>query len=319
MICNKVVFHGRDWFEPEKPSPDFAKASSDRPCLPPSRFRFAPLPFGGIGRLERVPAPHGHFTTVASRTAGGFHIIKVYWGSSATVQPGQPKILEMSSLSLAQQMEMAGHMRMSPGMLLSGGSGGDYFYREGWTTGYWPDASDPGVVPSTASLAGRFTLNTNFAGNASLDVPSGVNFLPAIQLQSPDLGSVIDFSNPVDFKWKPVVGAVGQYATIFGMEGRNTLILWSSSEIYADELLADMGYSETADVQDAVEKKLFMPSWVGSMTAPAGIFQNAEFSVLNMSALGDGSQPAPFVQTQSTLTLMLGGKNGVRPDIGDNG
>ena len=239
--------------------------------------------------------------------------IKIYWGSSPTVQPGQPKTFNMATLTPSQQMEMASHMRMPT----PGGGGGSYFYKDGWTTAHWPTESDAGTIPDSASLAGTFTLNTSYAGNVSIDTAPGVDFLPAINITSPDLGSKIDFSGPIAFQWDPLPNAIGQFATIFGMEGKNTLILWSSSEVYVEQLMADMGYMQMSDVKSEVDGKVFMAGGATSMTVPAGIFQNADFSMMNMVAYGpgtakDGTQPTPRIQTKSTLMLMLGGKKGPR-------
>jgi hypothetical protein len=248
--------------------------------------------------------------------------IKIYWGSSPTVQPGQPKEFNLGTLTPEQQMAMGKSMQKGMSAMHMGKEQGNYFYKTGWTTGYWPGDSDTVAIPDGASLAGTFNLETNYTGNVSIDAPAGVDFLPGIEMTSPDLGQKIDFSGPINFQWNALPNAIGQFATIVGIQDKHTIIIWSSSEVYVDQLMADMGYMQMSEVKDSVSKKIFLPGDATSMTVPAGIFADADGSFMTMVAYGPGNakdtaQPIPRIQTKSTLMLLLGGKKGGPRPSGD--
>lgn len=232
--------------------------------------------------------------------------IKVYWGSSDNVQPGQPKIFTFSTLTTAQKMEMGKNMRaVNPNAM-----GGNYFYKDGWTTGYWPTQVQPGDISDSASMVGTFTLNTSYTGNVSIDDPSNVDFLAPIEMTSPDLSQKPNMANALPFQWNAIPNALGEFATMFGMEGKNTMILWSSSQVYMEQVMADMGYLQMSEVNDMVQKTVFMPGSTTSATVPAGIFQNCDFAMFNIVGYGPGTakdsvQPSPRIQTKTTLKIMF--------------
>jgi len=243
--------------------------------------------------------------------------VKIYWGSSDTVQAGQPKIFSSANMTPDQAQQMGSHMRaMSPmgGMGGGPGAGGSYFYKDGWSTAYWPNDQASVEIPDDASLPGTYALSTNYAGNVSIDAPSNVDFLAPIEITSPDLSAKPNLGGSLPFQWKPIPNALGQFATAFGMEkDTNTLILWSSSEVYADQIMSDNGFLQMSEVEDAVQKKIFMPGDATSMIIPAGIFKDADFAMMNMVGYGPGTakdnvQPVPRIQTKTSLMVMLGGK-----------
>src|SRR2546421_2749416 len=81
-----------------------------------------------------------------------------YWGSSATVKPGQPEIIEFNGLSPEQKALM----RASAAKMRRGNS---YFYKPDWTTGYWPTQAQPGLVEDDAALPGHYALSSNYTGS----------------------------------------------------------------------------------------------------------------------------------------------------------
>ncbi len=233
--------------------------------------------------------------------------IKIYWGSSPTVKEGQPKIVTWGGLTPDQKVAMKDRAREAQA------AAGSYFYKEGWTTGYWPTKSQPGQIAMDASLVGKYSLTTSYTGNVEIEAPNDVNFLDPIMMSSPNLDSKIDLKKAIEFKWPTIKNALGLNAGIMGMEGKNTLILWTSSEMFTEGLMGDMGFLQMAEVRDFVAKTMFMAGDRTNVTVPAGIFANADFAMMNMAGYGPGSalekaQPLPRIQTKTTLMLMLGGK-----------
>ena len=239
--------------------------------------------------------------------------IKFYWGFHDTVPADQPKVISLGSLTNEQKMEMASQMAKA-----TKNAGGNYYYKDNWTTGYWPTQSQPGEIPKDASLNGTFSLTTSYAGNVSIDAPDGVDFLAPIEMSSPDLSQKPSLSASLPFQWGAIPNAIGFYATAIGMEGKSTLIIWSSSEAFSEQLMADTGFLQMADVRSRVDARQFMPGAQTNVTIPAGIFQNAGFAMFSMVGYGPGASregvtPVPRIQTKTTLQIMLGGQKGSQP------
>ena len=234
--------------------------------------------------------------------------IKFYWGSFDTVPADQPKVISLGSLTNEQKMEMASQMKKANP---SGGS--NYYYKDNWTTGYWPTQAQPGEIPKDASLNGTFALTTSYAGNVSIDAPSEVDFLAPIEMTSPDLSQKPSLDASLPFQWSAIPNAIGLYASAIGMEGKNTLIIWSSSDVFSEQLMADTGFLQMADVRSRVDAHQFMPGGQTNVTIPAGIFKDASFAMFSMVGYGPGASrqgvtPVPRIQTKTTLQIMLGGK-----------
>ncbi len=240
--------------------------------------------------------------------------IKIYWGSSATVRPGQPKIITWDSMPVEEKEVAKRQARESSGQ-------SSYFYKPDWTTGYWPTKKQPGKIDAKASLNGKYSLETNYTGNVEIEAPEEVEFLDGFDLSSPDLSKSPDLTKPIDLTWKKIPNALGLSAQIIGMEGRDTLIIWSSSEVYDNALSADRGFMQMADVRALVEKTVFMKGDDTNATVPIGIFKDCDTVHLTMAGYGHGAalakaQPLPRIQTKSSLTCMLGGKK--MPSMGED-
>lgn len=287
-------------------SPSIAPANATASVAPPAGLKqgpkldlelYRPEAAGGTGKIQGFDpeADPEKFT------------IKIYWGSSETVKEGQPRIITWGGLTPEQKEAMNNRAREAQ----AGSS--SYYYKAGWTTGYWPTKSQPGQIDKAASLVGKYSLTTNYTGNVDIEAPSNVDFLAGIIMSSPNLDNKIDLKKSIQFKWSEIANALGLNATIMGMEGKNTLILWSSSEVFTEGLMGDMGFLQMAEVRDYVSKTIFMEGNRTNVNVPAGIFQNADFAMMNMAGYGPGAaldkaQPLPRIQTKTSLMIMLGGK-----------
>ncbi|MHB9132046.1 MAG: hypothetical protein ACYDBB_13310 [Armatimonadota bacterium] len=253
---------------------------------------------GGAGSPDSIP----NFT------------IKRYWGSSKTVKPGQPEVITWKSMTAEQKAIMREEAQKAQNT-------SSYYYKPNWTTGYWPTEKQPGTITKDAALPGKYALTTNYTGNVAIDVPATVQFLNPLEMSSPDLKKTIPFEAPIVFKWKPVPGILGYYAFITGMQGKNTLITWSSSEIKTDPGMA-WDYLQMAEVAAFVKSTAFMAPDRTEVIVPIGIFKDCDIVSFTMVGYGPGAaldeaQPLPRVQTKTTLTITLGGK--MMADMGGMG
>lgn len=244
--------------------------------------------------------------------------IKIYWGSSKTVREGQPKVIKFASLTPEQQARMkADAAKANPRS-----TGESYFYKAGWTTAYWPTKKQRGKIADDASLVGNYALTTSYTGNIAIDAPQEVNFLAPIDFTSPNIEEKLDFTKYLGFQWKKIDNALGLHARIMGMEGKNTLVIWYSSEVFSEGLAGfDYDFMQMADVKQKVKDKAFMPGDATAVDVPEGIFKDSDFVMMMMVGYGPGAalaegQPLPRIQTKTSLMAMLGGKK-MKMDMGD--
>lgn len=190
--------------------------------------------------------------------------------------------------------------------------GNSYFYKPNWTTGYWPTDKQPGMIDPEAALTGHYALTTNYTGNVEIDVPEKVNFLAPIEMSSPPLEEAAPLDKSIVFRWKAIPNALGYHASIMGMIGKKTLILWSSSEV-KPRMGVSYDYLQMAEVADFVQKQIFMAGDRVEVTVPTSIFEGCDTVFMQMIGWGPGTaldkgQPLPRVQAKTTLSIALGGK-----------
>ncbi len=233
--------------------------------------------------------------------------ILIYWGSSETVKEGQPKVIKWTGLTDEQKAAMREQANAAQNMQ-------SYFYKPNWTTGYWPTKRQPGRIAKDASLVGTYALTTNYTGNISLDAPKNVDFLAPIDLTSPKMDKEVPMVPAIPLQWNAIPNALGISAVAYGMQGKNTMILWSASEVYTEAMMsADWGFMQMADVRRLVVQTVMLKGDATKATIPAGIFKEADVAMLMMTGYGPGSalaegQPLPRIQTKTSLMAMLGGK-----------
>jgi hypothetical protein len=243
-------------------------------------------------------------------------IIKRYWGSSETVKPGQPEVVDFKGLTEDQKTAM----RQKSAVAQQGAS--SYFYKPDWTTGYWPTGKQPGTIQADAVLTGHYALTSSYSGNVAIDVPETVNFLDGIEITSPSLDQTVPLDKAMLFHWKAIPNALGLHAQITGIiQNPRTIIMWTSSEIKTDMGMS-MDYLQMSEVRDLVGKTVFMPGDKMEVAVPAGIFDGCDMVSMMMVGYGPGAalekgQPLPRVQSKTTLMVTLGGammkRGGGRP------
>ena len=232
--------------------------------------------------------------------------MKIYWGCSDTARPGQPKVIKWEGLPADQKELMkkqAQEMRERT----------SYFYKPDWTTGYWPTAKQPGKIAKDASLVGSYSLTTSYTGNVSIDAPSNVDFLAPFDLTSPDLKESPPLDKAIGLAWKQIPNALGLHISVFGMEGKNTIVMWSCSEVQTDSAMADWDYLQMAQVREFVKQGVMLKGDATSCSVPAGIFKDCSMAFLKMIGYGPGAaldkaQPLPRIQTKTVLTMPMGMK-----------
>jgi hypothetical protein len=236
--------------------------------------------------------------------------IKRYWGSSATVREGQPEVIQFNGLSDEQKAMMRSAQQRAQ-QQRGGGGVGDLYYKPDWTTAYWPGGRQQSDVPEDAALPGTYSLVSSYTGNIDLPVPDSVVLLAPIEMSNPDLSEKVNLDESIHFQWKAIPGVLGYHAQIFGMIGKNTIIMWDSSEIKEGREI-NWDYMQMSEVVDLVKSKAAMPSDAVDVTVPIAIFKGCDFVMFKMIGYGHGAalgagNPLPRLQTKTTLNIMLGG------------
>lgn len=230
--------------------------------------------------------------------------IEIYWGSSATVKPGQPKVIEvdLSTMTPEQRTEWREQMENAT-------SGG---YRADWTQAIWPRPQDqPNFAES--DLTGNFRLESTYGGGVDIDVPATVGYLDPIQFSSPKFSETIDLTKAVEFAWPAIANVLGYHGQITGFHG-TTFVIWHAGEAEPNFTEAvDFDFMQMADVRRLVAERLFMPGEADEVTVPEGIFAECDMVGMVMTGYGTGTarddtDPLPRVQTKTVFTGSLGGK-----------
>ena len=233
-----------------------------------------------------------------------------YWGCSATVRPGQPKVIKSGGISGAELSRLARAGEKA-------GAGAD---SDPWISAHWPNTlqQTPPTIQPGAALPGKYALHGNYVKAVNFEVPSNVNFLDPVTVTPGEQ----NLEKAVTFSWKPVPGAIGYIAMATGMRGKTTMIMWTSSET---ENGFDQGYAPTSEIKALVEKGIYLPASKTECIIPAGIFKGCQFVSLQVVAYGPSftqatTVPSVRVQTRSigTLTLGLGGGFGGNNDGDDD-
>lgn len=224
-----------------------------------------------------------------------------YWGCSATVKPGQPKVVKGSEISAAAR-ERAIEEAKKAGL-------------KGPETTYamWPNSKirNPAQlkIDPAATAPGKYELKTNYTSGVSFELPANISFLEAIEstVDGKDLG------RPVQLSWKPVPNALGYFAMAFGSKGQNKQVMWVSSE--ADGGF-DRAFATTGEIEALVKQGIYMPTTKTECTIPAGIFQGCQGVSVQIVAYGPSftqpdSRPAVKVVTESRSMHTLGGIPGL--------
>lgn len=153
-------------------------------------------------------------------------VVKRYWGSSQTVKHGQPEVIKWSTLTI----QMQGQIRSA---IVKAKQFGE-FAEPDTTRVYWPNKPDDYNIAKDASLVGDWKLDTNFTGTASLTAPADVTFLAPFEFSGTLKSGDVDLEKFLTINWKAIPGMLASEAGAMGMEGENSLILWSSLEKKTD-------------------------------------------------------------------------------------
>ena len=183
--------------------------------------------------------------------------ILFYWGCSATVRAGQPRIVDLSKLSSdsAAAFGNAFSGRFAPDRGAKVRAGYDVFPNERDQRGLARDASLVGAHQVTGdSVPESFRFNLGPAQD----------IMPAVELQSQ--GSLND---SVSLSWIPVTNAKAYFLHAMGAQG-DDMIFWSSSEL-PDSGFGLFDFLSNGTIEKWTTEKVLLGSNVTRCAVPKGI------------------------------------------------
>jgi len=87
------------------------------------------------------------------------------------------------------------------------------------TYGDWPNQEDAKAVPDSASLAGAHAIKGNYSPEIRFSLDR--EFLDRVALSA----------DGNRMRWNAVGRATGYFATLYGAQGQDEIVFWSSSEV----------------------------------------------------------------------------------------
>jgi hypothetical protein len=195
----------------------------------------------------------------------------LYWGCSATVRPGQPRILDMAT---------AGPMDFARFFV------GRYAPERGATSepgrAVWPNEKDRQRVPKDSSLRGDHAVTGE-------GVPPSLRFAIGEQqdfMERLNLAAAGDPKASIPASWNAVPTARAYFLSAVGGAG-DDLILWSSSEV-PEAGLGLMDYLSNTQIDQWIKDQVLLAASTQTCAIPAGIYGQSGGAMVLGIAYGNG-------------------------------
>jgi hypothetical protein len=194
----------------------------------------------------------------------------LYWGCSATVRPGQPRILDMATASPTDFAKFfVGRYAPERGATSQPGRA------------IWPNEKDKQRVPKDASLRGDHAVSgEGVPASLRFAIGEPQDFMERLQLTAPG-----DPKGAITASWNAVPTARGYFLSAMG-GANDDLILWSSSEL-PEAGLGLMDYLSNAQVDQWIREKVLLPATTQQCAIPAGIYGQAGGAMVRGIAYGN--------------------------------
>ncbi len=202
--------------------------------------------------------------------------ILFYWGCSAQVKAGQPRVLDTAKLS---QMDYSNFMQ--------GRSVRDRGARAEPGHAIWPNEQQNSKVDRNASLVGEHTVTGDgILANMRFTLGAGQDFMPAL-----DVSTTGKLSDPIRISWQsiPTARAYMHTAVSGGSDGKSgggtEMVIWSSSEP-PESGMGLMDYVSNSNVDKWLGERVLLPASATQCDIPAGIFEKGQAAMLRSIAYG---------------------------------
>jgi hypothetical protein len=218
------------------------------------------------------PRPEKEYEGTYERPKGR---LLFYWGCSATVRPGQPRIIDLGKLSAdsAQAFGSAFGGKYAPDRGAK--------VREGYDV--YPNERDQRSLPRGASLVGEHrVMGDSVPESFKFNLGPTHDVMPSIELQS--RGSL---KETVALSWAPVTNAKAYFLNAMGASG-DDMVFWSSSDL-PDTGMGLFDYLANATIDKWIKEKVLLASSVTQCDVPKGIYGGQEDGASSRGREGGGA------------------------------
>lgn len=198
--------------------------------------------------------------------------IYLYWGCSASVRPGQPRVLDVATA----KPEEFGKFFVSRRATQRGAHSAS-------GRPQWPNAVDARMVPSNASLVGEHQFSGQGVPEGfKFTIPAAQDLMPAIEL------SQADSDGATQLAWAALPTARAYFIAAMGSRqggGDAEMVFWTSSEL-PEVGMGLIDYQTNPAVDRWLKEKVLLEPQVTRCAVPKGIFGEEGGAMLRMIAYG---------------------------------
>ena len=163
---------------------------------------------------EHAPGPPAQYQQPKGR-------MLIFWGCGEHAPPGQPVIIDFAKLGPGQGGEqfsaLARGLAVTPMQPPSPTRNATY--------GEWPNQQTRTQVPQEGSLQGAHTIKGNYSPDINFNLSANQDFLPPVKMTTNEKNP----SGSATLAWRPVDGSQAYFATMFGAQDQNNIVMWTSS------------------------------------------------------------------------------------------
>jgi predicted Kef-type K+ transport protein len=171
----------------------------------------------------------------------------LYWGCSESVRPGQPKVLNLETATLAEFGKFMESRRATQrGTHAAAGRP------------IWPSKTDKRALPAGASLVGQHSFTGQGVPESfKFGIAAAQDIMPEIKLRQTDTG------NSILLEWEALPTARAYFLGSMGAregssEDDNTMVIWTSSEL-PDSGFGLFDYQTNTAVDRWLKEKVLLP------------------------------------------------------------
>jgi hypothetical protein len=177
--------------------------------------------------------------------------ILLYWGCSATVRKGQPKVLDMATAAPTDFGKFFQSRRATTrGAHATPGQPA------------WPNKQDSRLIPEGASLVGEHVFTGDGVPEGfKLTLDAAHDLMPAIALQQRDDGEA------TVFRWQALDQARAYFLASMSTNGDHDMVVWTSSEL-PDAGFGLLDYQPNAAIDRWLKDKVLLGPKVTECAAP---------------------------------------------------
>jgi hypothetical protein len=202
----------------------------------------------------------------------------IFWGCGEHAPPGQPLVIDFAKLGAgqggAQFMALSRGLGVTPMQPPSPTRNATY--------GEWPNERGRTSVPQEGSLQGAHTIKGNYSPQIDFSLTANQDFLPPVKMTTNEKNP----SGSATLAWRPVDGSQAYFATMFGAQDQNQIVMWTSSANQTSAF-ALPDYLSDGEITRLVGSHALMPPSQTSCVIPVEAVQAAgESGFYNFVAYG---------------------------------